>query len=474
MKKLKINLGVFDTSYLPLLISGALTVFVIHNIYFDIQSLLKEKLRERLVSITSTAALQISAEDIGKIHSAADLHSPELKRVINTLNSVRSANKNLRYIYIWRKTADPKNLEFVVDAEMLQPIDADGNGKIEGDEIPPQPGEPYPVDQIPESTDLFDHPVAQKDFIVDKWGKFLSGYAPVRDKSGKAVAVLGIDVEVSDFNTLIAAAFIPFLTLTALLLILLSIQNVALIRIWKNRVGVVRELDRQKDELLGIVTHQLGKPITAIRWNLESMMDGDEGALNEGQKTAAESMYKMAIDLADLVSMILDVSRIQLGRINFDAQPLNLIEFFKEMIEVVEPTVKQKKINFVKNFSTELPTVLLDKRYTRMTIENLLTNAVKYTPQGGSVTLDMQIKDNILHCKVSDTGCGIPKEDQSKIFGKMYRASNVRNAVEGNGFGLYVAKGAVEGQGGKIWFDSSEGKGTTFFIELPVTIVPKA
>ncbi len=185
-------------------------------------------------------------------------------------------------------------------------------------------------------------------------------------------------------------------------------------------------------------------------------------------------MYKMAIDLADLVSMILDVSRIQLGRINFDAQPLNLIEFFKEMIEVVEPTVKQKKINFVKNFSTELPTVLLDKRYTRMTIENLLTNAVKYTPQGGSVTLDMQIKDNILHCKVSDTGCGIPKEDQSKIFGKMYRASNVRNAVEGNGFGLYVAKGAVEGQGGKIWFDSSEGKGTTFFIELPVTIVPKA
>jgi two-component system sensor histidine kinase VicK len=121
-----------------------------------------------------------------------------------------------------------------------------------------------------------------------------------------------------------------------------------------------------------------------------------------------------------------------------------------------------------------LPTVYLDKRYTRMTIENLLTNAVKYTPDGGTVTLDIQSEKGVMKCRITDTGCGIPKADQGKIFGKMYRASNVVNTVEGNGFGLYVAKGAIEGQGGTIGFESMEGKGTTFHFTLPMKEVEKA
>ncbi len=230
----------------------------------------------------------------------------------------------------------------------------------------------------------------------------------------------------------------------------------------------LKELDRQKDELLGIVAHQLAKPITAIRWDLESLLDGDLGQMNEEQKKEANVMRGQAVNLADLVSMILDVSRIQLGKMQLTPQPLNLNEFFTEILQVVEPTVEQKKLNFIKNMSKTLPTVLLDKRYTRMTVENLLTNAVKYTPDGGRVTFDLKIENGIMRCSVSDTGCGIPKEDQGKIFGKMYRASNVRNTVEGNGFGLYVAKGAIEGQGGKMWFTSEVGKGTTFSFELPM------
>ncbi|MBP9851024.1 MAG: HAMP domain-containing histidine kinase [Candidatus Peribacteraceae bacterium] len=243
-------------------------------------------------------------------------------------------------------------------------------------------------------------------------------------------------------------------------------------RIYTERVEVVKDLDRQKDELLGIVAHQLAKPITAIRWDLESLLDGDMGALNAEQKTEAQMMKNQAVGLADLVSMILDVSRIQLGRIQFEPKPLDLNELFKEMLDVIKPTIADKKIDFIKKMPANLPTVLLDKRYTRMTIENLLTNAVKYTPEGGKVTLDVKIENGVMHCKVSDTGCGIPKADQGKIFGKMYRASNVVNTVDGNGFGLYVAKGAVEGQGGKIGFESIEGKGTTFFFTLPMKEAP--
>jgi len=93
---------------------------------------------------------------------------------------------------------------------------------------------------------------------------------------------------------------------------------------------------------------------------------------------------------------------------------------------------------------------------------------VKYTPEGGKVSFDVKIEDGCLNVSVKDTGMGIPKKEQDKIFGRMFRASNVRNTVDGNGFGLFVAKGAVEAQGGKIWFESTEGKGTTFFVRLPL------
>jgi signal transduction histidine kinase len=106
----------------------------------------------------------------------------------------------------------------------------------------------------------------------------------------------------------------------------------------------------------------------------------------------------------------------------------------------------------------------------RMTLENLLSNAVKYTPEGGKVELNVILKDHTLRYEVKDSGCGIPKEDQGKIFGKLFRATNVRN-TEGNGLGLFAAKGAAEAQDGKVWFTSESGKGTTFYVEVPLTEV---
>lgn len=230
----------------------------------------------------------------------------------------------------------------------------------------------------------------------------------------------------------------------------------------------LKENDRQKDELLSIVSHQLATPVSSIKWYTEMLRDGDLGKVTKQQKDHLTSMMGVAVNLSDLVSMILDVSRIQLGRMHIEKQELDLNAFFKEILEIINPKSEQKKVKFEVSMPKKLPKAMLDRRYTHMTIENLLSNAIKYTPESGSVHFNVELRGNILYCEVKDTGVGIPKADQEKIFGKMFRATNVRNEIDGNGFGLYVAKGAVEAQGGKIWFESTEGKGTTFFVELPL------
>ncbi|MDD4286875.1 MAG: ATP-binding protein [Candidatus Peribacteraceae bacterium] len=229
----------------------------------------------------------------------------------------------------------------------------------------------------------------------------------------------------------------------------------------------LKDLDRQKDELISIVSHQLATPVTSVKWYIEMLLDGDSGEMTEEQKKQLMTMQGVTEDLVDLVGMILDVSRIQLGRMKVDRAPLDMGTFFTEVLAVIEPKATVKKQQFIKSLPKTLPTASLDKRLMRMTLENLLSNAVKYTPEGGKVELTVTVKDHTLRYSVKDSGCGIPKEEQDKIFSKLFRATNVRN-TEGNGLGLFAAKGAAEAQGGKVWFESESGKGTTFFVEVPL------
>lgn len=451
---------------------GLLTALITYILFIYTQSLLRSRLQDRIVSIASTAAANIDPTDVEAVTNADDIDKPEAIRIASILRKVRNANTDARYVYILRKSESPQILHFVMDAESLdskQKQEETAGESLADDELAPLPGDELDISGYPAlQYKAFDHPVAELELQVDQWSTQLSAYSPIRNAAGDVTAVLGIDVEVTNYLAKVRATFLPFLLFILFLLSLLTFLTILLIRFWEQRVRILSDLDRQKDELLGIVAHQLAKPITAIRWDLESMLDGDMGALNAMQEEEAKTMKSQAVNLADLVSMILDVSRIQLGKIHLESQPLDLSELFKDMLDVVRPVIIQKKLDFKQSMPDKLPVALLDKRYTRMTIENMLTNAVKYTPDSGFISLDVTVNKNIMRIAVKDTGCGIPKDEQDKIFGKMYRASNVRNTVDGNGFGLYVAKGAIEAQGGRMWFTSEEGKGTTFFVELPI------
>jgi len=469
-KKIK-NIKWLDVTYIPLIITAVLTVGVTFLVYNETQIILQERLREKLTAIASTAALQFDARKLQSITDRNSITKQEFKEIVINLDEIREANKNVSFVYLLRPTTDENKQIFIADADTLAPleeIDTNENGILDDEENPPYPGLEYDSSELPALKEALSG-VATADYELntDEWGTFLSGYAPIFLED-KLVAILGIDIEVSDFQVIVRATLIPFIALSGTLLFILLILTIILSRIWNTRVELVKEIDRQKDDLLSIVSHQLATPVSSIKWYLEMLKDGDLGPLSKEQSEHISSMQSASVNLADLVSMILDVSRIQLGRMHIEKQELDLDAFYKEILEIIRPKAAEKNVKFIENLPTKLGVAKLDRRYTHMTIENLLSNAIKYTPESGNVELNVAIKSNKMIVSVKDTGCGIPKDEQSKIFGKLFRASNVKNTVDGNGFGLYVAKGAVEAQGGKIWFDSAEGKGTTFFIELPI------
>lgn len=449
------------------------TLATSYIIYLKVQQLFRSSIDERLLALTSAVSTQFLADELDEIGYRESVESKEYRDTVIKLQKIKNSVNQVKWAYIFRKTDDPLTLEFVADADSLNPaleIDLNEDGKINEEDQLNYPGDSYDISDVPEYGQIpFIRPYVDPEPYTDQWGTILAGSAPIYYKHGAASKyIIGIDIDITDFYRTINIALIPFVLFTVFLFFVLTAMTVIMRGMWKAQVELLRELDRQKDELMSLVSHQLATPVSSIKWYLEMMEDGDLGKLSDEQKEHVKTMTGIGNNLTDLVSMILDVSRIQLGRVHIEKQELNLKELFKEILDEVEPKSKEKSQNFEVHLPEQWPKAMLDRRYTRMTIENLLTNAIKYTPEKGTVKLTVTIKDGVMHCEVKDTGCGIPKADQDKIFGRMFRASNVRNSIDGNGFGLYIAKGAVEAQGGKIWFESEENKGTTFGIELPL------
>lgn len=459
-------------SYLLFVCIGAGTAVVSVFLYKYTENLMRSRLESQLSSIISTASLRFNAPEMQKLAAmgAQSVRTPEYRRTVRKLQEIKKANPDVTYAYIYSKTDNDNLVQFIADADVvaLRP-----SLNFNEDEVTSEgfPGSTFDVSDLPNLRDgtAFQRTVVETELDETIWGTLLSAYAPIYSNGESGSILIGVDVDVTDFQRLVKTTFVPFGLFVILQSTFLAVLAIFLVRMWGSRVDFFKELDRQKDELLSIVSHQLATPVTSVKWYLEMLKNGDLGKLTKEQDEHINSMQGITVNLVDLVGMILDVSRIQLGRVQISKQNLDLGVFFKEILETVEPKATEKKVQFMKVLPSAFPAAKLDKRYTRMTIENLLTNAVKYTPSGGRVNFDVEVRGNTLWCKVQDTGCGIPKADQAKIFGKLFRASNVRNSVDGNGFGLYIAKGAVEAQGGKIWFESHEGIGTTFFVELPLS-----
>ncbi|MBT4153139.1 MAG: PAS domain S-box protein [Candidatus Magasanikbacteria bacterium] len=238
-----------------------------------------------------------------------------------------------------------------------------------------------------------------------------------------------------------------------------------------------KEIDQAKTEFVSLASHQLRTPLTNINWYVEMILSGDTGKLTKLQKEYTEQIYESNQHMNDLVNALLNVSRIELGTFSVELSDVDLPKLSKSVISELTAKIKEKKLKLKTHFEKEVPIMQADSNLLRIVFQNLTSNAVKYTPEKGSVDISVTMKPlgkkkakkNHVYITFKDTGYGIPKKEQSKIFSKLFRADNAKSMdVEGNGLGLYIVKSIVENSGGTIYFESEENKGTTFFIALPL------
>lgn len=247
------------------------------------------------------------------------------------------------------------------------------------------------------------------------------------------------------------------------------------------------ELNRAKTDFVTLASHQLRTPLSIIKWYVDFLVNGDAGEINEEQKKYLQEVYRSNERLIELVNGLLDVSRIDVGTFSIDPEPINIIEKAEEAAAKFSKEIEVKKIQLEKEYD-EFPYIDLDPRLTRIVFENILSNSVKYTPEGGLIRLIIKKTPKNILIKVSDSGCGIPREHQPKIFTKLFRADNAKKIESiGTGLGLYIVKAIIQKSGGKIWFESPSldlllipgekdsdipidrrNQGTTFFITIPI------
>lgn len=243
-------------------------------------------------------------------------------------------------------------------------------------------------------------------------------------------------------------------------------------------VAALRAANEAKNQFISMVAHELKSPMTSIRGYADLMLSGVAGPLTAAQRECMETVRFSVERMRVLVADLTDISRIESGELRIDLQPISLDGVVEEVRQALRTDLEAKGQTLTVDLPDTLPAVLADRGRVVQILTNLLSNAHKYTPEGGRVAVTCAAEllpgpdgtaRGMVHVAVRDSGVGIRPEDQSRIFQRFFRASDraVRD-VPGTGLGLNITLHLVELQGGQIWFESAVGQGTTFHFTLPI------
>ena len=238
-------------------------------------------------------------------------------------------------------------------------------------------------------------------------------------------------------------------------------------------VRLLKEAEYAKDEFISIATHELRQPLTVLKVAVGTLVL--QTARGHGPKLAAwqqemlEDLEQATDRLCTLTEDLLDVSRLQAGQLVLQRASTNLVSLVQRLVERFQKTTTRHQLAF--HAEQPILEATIDPQRMEQVLSNLLTNAIKYSPQGGSivVTVGKDDADHAAEIRVQDDGMGIPRHQQARIFGRFMRADNAQAAgISGTGLGLYLCRMLVEQHAGRLWFESGEGEGTTFFVTIPL------
>lgn len=235
---------------------------------------------------------------------------------------------------------------------------------------------------------------------------------------------------------------------------------------------VTREklIEQMKTEFVSLTAHQLRTPLSAIKWTLRMILDEDLGKITKDQRDFLQKTYLSNERMINLINDLLNVARIEEGRYLYKLSLHRLEDVVQSVVNSYIDEAKKRKITLIfKKPKIKSPKLKIDVEKINLAIQNLIDNAVRYTPKGGRVTVSLKSGRKEIELRVQDSGIGIPERQQERVFGKFFRGVNVmRMETEGSGLGLFISKNIIEAHGGKIWFESIENKGTTIYLTLPV------
>jgi len=228
-------------------------------------------------------------------------------------------------------------------------------------------------------------------------------------------------------------------------------------------------MDKTKREFVSIAAHQLRTPLTGMSWTIEALLTDAKGALNDVQKQLIERGRDTVRTMIGLVNDLLDVSRIEEGKFGIAIQRLDIGPVLENVLVVMRKEAAKKGVELKEELPSALPQLDIDPNKVEFVLNNIIDNAIKYTPKDGRVTVRAEIQAKEFVISVQDTGIGIPAAEYDRVFTKFFRSKKaVTSFTDGSGLGLYVAKNIMDQLHGRVMFESKEGEGTTFRIMLPV------
>jgi NtrC-family two-component system sensor histidine kinase KinB len=233
-------------------------------------------------------------------------------------------------------------------------------------------------------------------------------------------------------------------------------------------ITLEKTIGKMKEDFTNMMVHELRAPLTSVKVSAELLAKSEATLQPEQKQQLLHLIDTQSKSLLEEVSAILDAAKLEAGRLEINKQPTDLMQVIQEKTSLFAPQAQAKHVHLTLAIPEALPEIAVDKQYIGRVIQNLISNSMKFTPEGGSVSVIARRKDQDIEIMVSDTGPGIPKDKQANLFNRFSQVGTSTMNHQGTGLGLYISKGIIEAHGGTISLTSEEGHGTTISFTLPI------